>query len=557
MTVDGFQVVPDSVTDAAMATAPGRGPLPSPPNQSSFTELYAFERPAGAVAPDAFVAELKALVRAHPIDATLAGALKYGTASREHLVRWIKDYYHFIKRDAQGSAAMVARCRRRGLFIALSQIVNRKTGFHQVTRPPRELFLRFAAAFGVSEAALEAHYPCPETMQATFSRLHFQFSSFEEGFAATALGAEGALLDVVRDERPWLCQRGLAEYLKRAYELDEDAVAYWRAYEDFRSFVTEPVWDLCAEIAVDASSQALVRTAFHHWLLIYQNARRAWGEIVAGTYPLPDFVWPPPGTSYQAGDEQTYDEMERELGDFCMALPRPAETAFGLVISGKASMAAVRELVKDFIHLDATRNIAGQLTRLDDGGRAFRAVAQAFATESGGYLTRNHMEIWADFCEQALGITRQDLFAWMPPIETVASRYVTSWFLVHGAPEEAIAAFHLGPPTRVKEQMGKRALGLGQGGVAGEGLIDAAMTPRRPPLSAAFERLGVNPDLADYFFKLHAEIEPFEQDEGWEYVPAVLVNAEQRARFKRAYIEKILSERRKDDGLLRRMKALG
>jgi pyrroloquinoline quinone (PQQ) biosynthesis protein C len=539
-----------------MATALGRPAAVPSPNQSAFTELYAFERPAIALSPTAFVEELKELVRAHPIDAELASALKYGTATREHVVRWIKYYYHFIKRDAQGTAATIARCPRRGLFIALSQLVNRKTGFHQVTRPPRELFLRFAAAFGVSEAALDAHFPCPETMQATFSRLHFQFSGFEEGFAASALGAEGPLLDVVRDERPWLCQRGLAEYMKRAYQLDEDAVAYWRAYEDFRSFVTEPVWDILEEIAVDASSQATIRTAFRDWLLIYQNARRAWGEIVTGRYALKDFVWPPPGTSHRQDDGQSYEEMEAELGEFCLALERPVETAFGLMISGKASMEAVRELVRDFIHLDATRNIAGQLTRLDDGSRAFRAIAQAFATESGGYLTRNHMEIWADFCEQALGITREDLFTWIPPTETIASRYVTSWFLVHGAPEEAIAAFHLGPPTRAKEQMGKRALGLGQGGVAGEGLIDAAMTPRRPPLSIAFERLGVNPDLADYFFKLHAEIEPFEQDEGWEYVPTVLREGAQRRRFKRAYIEKILSERRKDEGLLRRMKTL-
>jgi pyrroloquinoline quinone (PQQ) biosynthesis protein C len=539
-----------------MATALGRTPHAPLPNQSAFTELYAFERPTLALTPEAFVEEMKELVRALPVDTQLTSALKYGTASREHLTRWIKDYYHFIKRDAQGTAAMVARCPQRGLFIALSQLVNRKTGFHQVTRPPRELFLRFAAAFGVSEAELEAHFPCPETMQATFSRLHFQFSTFAEGFAATALGSEGALLEVVRDERPWLCQRGLAEYMKRAYDLDEDAVSYWRAYEDFRAFVTEPVWDIVKEIAVDASSQATVRTAFHHWLLIYQNARRAWGEIVTGRYALPDFVWPRPGTSRGNGAEQSYEDMEAELGEFCMALERPAETAFGLMISGKASMDAVRELVKDFIHLDATRNIAGQLTRLDDGGRAFRAVAQAFATESGGYLTRNHMEIWADFCERALGITRQDLFEWTPPTETIASRYVTSWFLVHGAPEEAIAAFHLGPPTAVKEKMGKRALGLGQGGVAGEGLIDSAMTPRRPPLSVAFERLGVDPDLADYFFKLHAEIEPFEQDEGWVYVPTVLEHAAERRRFKRAYIEKILSERRKDEGLLRRMKKL-
>jgi pyrroloquinoline quinone (PQQ) biosynthesis protein C len=539
-----------------MATALGRTPHPPSPNQSAFTELYAFERPTLSLSPEAFVEELKELVRTHPVDAELAGALKYGTARREHVARWIKDYYHFIKRDAQGTAAMVARCRRRGLFIALSQLVNRKTGFHQVTRPPLELFLRFAAAFGVSQAELEAHFPCPETMQATFARLHLQFSGFEEGFAVTALGAEGPLLEVLRDERPWLCQRGLAEYMKRAYALDDDAVAYWRAYEDFRSFVTEPAWELLKEIAVDASSQAIVRTAFHHWLLIYQNARRAWGEIVTGRYALPDFVWPRPGSGRPVDVDQSYEDMEAELGEFCLALERPPETAFGLVISGKASMDAVRELVKDFIHLDATRNIAGQLTRLDGGGRAFRAVAQAFATESGGYLTRNHMEIWADFCERALGITREDLFTWVPPTETIASRYVTSWFLVHGAPEEAIAAFHLGPPTKVKEQMGKRALGLGQGGVAGEGLINDAMTPRRPPLSVAFERLGVDPDLADYFFKLHAEIEPFEQDEGWEYVPTVLHDGGQRRRFKRAYIEKILSERRKDEGLLRRMKTL-
>jgi hypothetical protein len=164
------------------------------------------------------------------------------------------------------------------------------------------------------------------------------------------------------------------------------------------------------------------------------------------------------------------------------------------------------------------------------------------------------MEIWADFTERALGITRDELFRWTPPAETIASRYVTAWYLVHGAPEEAIAAFHLGPPPQVREQMGKAALGLGQGGVAGEGLIQPAAT--RNPLSVAFERLGIEPDLADYFFRLHREIEPFEQDEGWEYVPEVVRTPAQRQAFKRAYITKILSERRKDEGLLRRMKRL-
>lgn len=524
------------------------------PNQSDFLELYAFERHPAAIPVDAFVAEMKELVRAHPIDADVAGALRYGTASREAMQRWIKDYYQFIRWDAQGTAAMIARCRRRGLFIALSPLVNRKTGFHQVTRPPLELFLRFAAAFDLTPEALEAHYACPETMQATYSRLHFQFSTFEEGFVASALGSEGALLDVTRDERPWLCQRGIAENVRRAFGLGEEAVAYWRAYEDFRGFVTEPVWDIVREIAVDGSQQALLRTTLQHWLLIFQNMRRAWGEMLTGRYELPDFVWPPPGSRFSTAEPTSYEALEDELGEFCLALPRPTETAFGLLLSGRASLDAVRELVRDFIHLDATRNIAGQLTRLPDG-RALRAIAQAFATESGGYLTRNHMEIWADFCERGLGLTRQDLFRWTPPTETIAGRYVTSWFLVHSSPAEAVAAFHLGPPTRIKQQMGKRALGLGQGGVAGEGLIEHA-SARRSPLSVAFERLGIDPDLADYFFRLHNEIEPFEQDEGWEYVPTVVVTGPERSAFRRAYIAKILSERRKDEGLLRRMKRL-
>jgi pyrroloquinoline quinone (PQQ) biosynthesis protein C len=525
---------------------------PAAPNASDFLELYAFERPPTARPVDEFIAELKDLVRTHPIDGQLAEALKYGGASREGLQRWIKDYYQFIRLDAQGTAATIARCRRRGLFLALSQLVNRKTGFHQVTTPPLQLFQRFAAAFGVTPAELEGHYACPETMQATYTRLQFQFSSFEEGFVVSALAAEGALLDVVRDERPWLCQRGIAEYMKRAFQLDDETVAYWRAYEDFRSFVCEPVWEAVRELAADAAQQELLRKTLHHWLLIYQNMRRAWSEMVTGRYPLPDFTWPPAGSTFKTGDDQSYAELEDELSEFCLALPRPKETAFGLLLSGRASIEATKELVKDFIHLDATRNIAGQLSQMS-GGKAYRAIAQAFATESGGFLTRNHMEIWADFCEQALGITRADLFRWIPPTETIAGQYVTKWFLVHGSPEEAIAAFHLGPPTAVKEKMGKRALGLGQGGVAGEGLIESSA---KNTLSLAFERLGIDADLAEYFFRLHREIEPFEQDEGWEYVPEVLATGVQRRIFKRAYITKILSERRKDEGLLKRMKQL-
>src|SRR5262249_61973857 len=104
----------------------------------------------------------------------------------------------------------------------------------------------------------------------------------EEGFVVSALAGEGSLLDVGRDERPWLCQRGLAEYMKRAWHLDDDAVAYWRAYDDFRGFVTEPVWDLVRELATDGTQPGALRTTLRHWLLIHGNMRPARNQIIAG-----------------------------------------------------------------------------------------------------------------------------------------------------------------------------------------------------------------------------------------------------------------------------------
>jgi hypothetical protein len=82
----------------------------------------------------------------------------------------------------------------------------------------------------------------------------------------------------------------------------------------------------------------------------------------------------------------------------------------------------------------------------------------------------------------------------VPPTETIASRYATKWFLVHAAPEEAIAALHLGPPTGAKEKMGKGALNLRQGGAAGEGLLQPA-TSKHPlqRLSSVCASIPISP----------------------------------------------------------------
>ena len=93
-----------------MAT-PLRQPTPraAAPNASDFVELYAFERPAAPLPIDDFVDELKTLVCEHPVEPALAEALKYGGVEREAMRRWLKEYYQFIRLDAQGTAATIAR----------------------------------------------------------------------------------------------------------------------------------------------------------------------------------------------------------------------------------------------------------------------------------------------------------------------------------------------------------------------------------------------------------------------------------------------------------------
>jgi pyrroloquinoline quinone (PQQ) biosynthesis protein C len=241
-----------------------------------------------------FIAELQSLVRAHPLDPDLAQSVKYGKAPLEHLRRWAKDYFHYFENDVQATAATLARCLDRKLFLALSESLARKAGFYQVASP-LDLYLRFTDALGISRADLARHHPCAETLGGLFTKRNFQHSSFLEGFTATYLASEGAMMEAVADHSPFLAQKGFAEYLRRNYGLPEGSTDYWRAYEDFRSFDGERAWEMLADLGADASSQATVRRTFLHSTLVYQAMRRAWSELATGKYFEPELVWPKAG----------------------------------------------------------------------------------------------------------------------------------------------------------------------------------------------------------------------------------------------------------------------
>jgi pyrroloquinoline quinone (PQQ) biosynthesis protein C len=520
----------------------------------SFRELYAAERERPAASPDAFVEELQSMAMERTFGDALTDKLRYGALRDEAMRRWIKEYYAWVRLDAQGAAANVARCPRRGVYLDVAAGVARKSGFHQVGERPLRLYERFAAAFDVSREDLETHLACPETLQATYARLAHQFSTFEEGLVATYLTRDAALMRVARDERAFLSQRGLPEWMKRAYGLSDEAVAYWRAHEATGGFGLDDAWEIVRYLAVDGSAQHALRTAFRDCLDLYSRMRTAWNEIATGTYATPDVQWPsarPVELLDPKAPMLSWEELTDDLAEFTLAVPRAKESTFSFVLSGKASRAALREFLLDFLYQDATRNIAGQYSRIFDE-HAYPAMAQAFATESGYYLTRCHMEIWADLLESELGVTRADLVRYVPGPETRASRFVTSWFLCHSGPEEALAGFHLGAPPQAKKKLADGGMSIGLGGAQGEKIETIAAKIQK----VFEERYGVSGDLARHFFVLHEEIEPFEQGEGWDYVRTFLATRRQQEAFRRAFVAKVLSERNKDADTLRRLKAL-
>ncbi|MGH7897904.1 MAG: hypothetical protein ACREQQ_08120 [Candidatus Binatia bacterium] len=244
-----------------------------------------------AYAVDDFVAELRAVVLAHPVDPALAEDVKYGRAKIEHLCRWAKDYYRYIEHDVQGTAATLARCLDRGLFLELSRGLSRKAGFFQVANP-LELYLKFTDALGIPRDELERHYACAETLGGLFTKRNFQHASFLEGFVAFYLCSEGAMMDVAPDPSGFLAQKGFAEYVRRNYGLADGATDYWRAYEDFHSLDGERAWEIVSGLATDGSTQAVIGRTFRHSVSVYQCMRRAWSDLARGRYWDPEIRFP-------------------------------------------------------------------------------------------------------------------------------------------------------------------------------------------------------------------------------------------------------------------------
>jgi pyrroloquinoline quinone (PQQ) biosynthesis protein C len=253
-------------------------------------------------------------------------------------------------------------------------------------------------------------------------------------------------------------------------------------------------------------------------------------------------------------------EFIDELCDFILALP-PVEGVNPLahVLTGELTIDGVREWMKDFWVFGATavQRIAGQLAHTGEDRRTFRAVAQAFSTEAGCYLTPNHMEVWAEFCAEA-GIARAELDGYEPIPETLMCIYTQSYYMIHGTPEESIAVFHLGVPPQIADRVSAGITMGGMGVVRSAGPLTMTGAGGEFNLGELLERVleteyGIRATSGSRFFRMHQEIEPFEQAEGWEYVGRWIATATQQERFRRAYQLNILAQRSRELALSRHL----
>ena len=246
--------------------------------------------------------------------------------------------------------------------------------------------------------------------------------------------------------------------MKRAWKLDDDAVAYWRAYEDFRGFVTEPVWDLVRELAVDGAQQAVLRTTLHHWLLIYaEHAPRVERDR---RRPLPAArrrlaaarrVLPGRRRADARGDgarswARSASALDAPAGDRL----RAPDLGQGVARRGQGAGARLHPSRRHAEHRrpavapDRRRAPSAPSHRRSPPSRA--ATSPATTWRSGPTSPSGPSASRARSSSAGRRRPRRS-----------RARYVTSWFLVHCPPEEAIAAFHLGPPPT-------RARAHGQGG---------------------------------------------------------------------------------------------
>ena len=147
------------------------------------------ERPLGA---GEFLDECLAFKKAHPVASKFLGAFLEGHLAPAQLRLWAKDMYHYIQPAIPALTAWLAHAptvlERKSARLIGKNLAG-EMGFVREA-DHRDLYLKFLAGLGITEAEAREHMPLASTIGAASVLGYFCRSSFEEGLGSFGLGIE-------------------------------------------------------------------------------------------------------------------------------------------------------------------------------------------------------------------------------------------------------------------------------------------------------------------------------------------------------------------------------
>jgi pyrroloquinoline quinone (PQQ) biosynthesis protein C len=218
---------------------------------------------------DQFIGELKSFIQDHhPKKSKIVQSIVNGTASKEALQKFSKEFYAYSAFSVRPFAALVANAPDETSYRMMLQNFAGEAGLLNTPAHP-VLFRKFALATGLTDKDLDASVPKPTTLGAMFALSHFLRGPFDEAIAGFGYAIEGPAAE-------W--GRMLHDGLRAHYDFDDDAMEFWAIHleEDeegsgLEEQHAENANRLMRRFAASEEQQARIRDAFVHSALVFEN----------------------------------------------------------------------------------------------------------------------------------------------------------------------------------------------------------------------------------------------------------------------------------------------
>ena len=232
--------------------------------------------PAQAISTSAFRDECYTYKHAHAPQGIFMRKLLAGTCTRDELLRWMKEAYHYTEPAEPNIAAWLSHAPivpdktiYRGLARNLAgEMGYIKEGEHFA------LYVQMLAGLGISTDEVRAYVPLPSTLGAAAAIGYFCRSSFEEG-----LGAFGLAVEMQVPGRR-VGAEVIYEALRDHYGLDARTLEFYAVHVEAEEEHGDNAMQAVEWFAVTYEQQVRVRRAFRWSVLAHTAMAEGYDQLL-------------------------------------------------------------------------------------------------------------------------------------------------------------------------------------------------------------------------------------------------------------------------------------